>query len=66
MPSDILWMTTSVTSIPNTDKVFRNRSWVKGRLGRMFSISMAMDCASAPPMTMGNLRLPFTSPNTRA
>ena len=52
--------------MPNADNVFFIRSCVKGRLGRMFSNSIAMDCASAPPMTMGNFRLPLTSPSTSA
>ena len=59
-------MSTSVTSMPKAVMVFFIKSCVKGRLGRMFSNSMAIDWASAPPMTMGNFRLPFTSPSTKA
>jgi hypothetical protein len=34
-----------------------------GLKGTIFSISMAMACASKLPMMMGNFRFPFSSPN---
>ncbi len=37
-----------------------------GRLGTIFSISMAMACASNMPMMIGSRRLPATSPSTKA
>ena len=43
-----------------------NKSWVIGRLGTIFSISMAMACASNIPMMMGKRRFPRSSPNTNA
>ena len=57
-------MRTSVTRMPKAVNPDLNKSWVKGREAFIFSISMAMACASAPPITMGNLRFPDTSPKT--
>jgi hypothetical protein len=37
-----------------------------GLFGTIFSISMAMACASNIPIIMGNRRLPPSSPNTKA
>lgn len=42
-----------------------NRSCVIGLLGMIFSISIAIACASNMPMTMGSLLLPPTSPITK-
>lgn len=42
-----------------------NKSCVIGRLGMIFSISMAIACASNIPMTIGNFRLPSDSPRTK-
>ncbi len=68
----IVPVTISVEEIQNIRKTLRlsqsvfakllKRSWVKGREGFIFSNSIAIDCASNPPIIIGSLLLPSTSP----
>ena len=43
-----------------------NKSWVNGRVGTIFSNSIAMACASNPPIIIGKRRFPPASESTSA
>ena len=66
-PSTNLWIITFLTEILNLFNTFLNKSWVRGLGGVIsFSIPIAMDWASNPPMTIGNFLFPIISLNIKA
>ena len=56
-----LYIKTSNNSISSAEKILNIKSCDKGLGGFMFSITMAMDCASGVPITIGSLLMPFSS-----